>query len=129
MADRIPTSTDNEVKKRRLSGFSPQSGEEPTTLSRSTAGVSELLTIVAAELKAHAPYTILGTATGLIIMVAFVVMDVPRTVSVTLFWSLHPLHVLLAPGDNRHVHTPWPTHLVDYRRRRICRLGGHCDPQ
>jgi hypothetical protein len=54
------------------------------------------LTLLTTEMKRHVPFTMLGTLTGVIIMVAFVVLDVPRTVSVTLFWSLHPLHVLLS---------------------------------
>ncbi|NLZ01173.1 MAG: hypothetical protein GXY25_11600 [Pirellulaceae bacterium] len=52
--------------------------------------------LVAAELKAHAPFTMLGTATGVAIMAAFAVMEVPRSISAVLFWSLHPLHVLLS---------------------------------
>jgi len=55
-----------------------------------------LLSIVSAELRAHAPYTMLGAATGVVIMAAFVVLKVPRPVSVVLFWSLHPLHVVLS---------------------------------
>lgn len=96
MADRISTSTEGEVKEPSLSGSERRSDDDPTTLTKSPAGVGGPLTIVAAELKAHAPYTMLGTATGLVIMVAFVVMDVPRTISVTMFWTLHPLHVLLS---------------------------------
>ncbi len=55
-----------------------------------------LLTRVSTELKLHVPFTMAGTLTGVVIMVAFIVLDVPRTISVTLFWSLHPLHVLLS---------------------------------
>jgi len=54
------------------------------------------LALVTTEMKRHVPFTMLGTLTGILIMVAFVVLDVPRPVSVTLFWSLHPLHVLLS---------------------------------
>ena len=48
------------------------------------------------ELKAHAPFTILGTLTGVAIMLIFAVVNAPRAVSVGLFWSMHPLHVLLS---------------------------------
>lgn len=65
----------------------------PTTRS---SRVRDVLTLVATELKAHAPFTMLGTATGIIIMVAFAAADMPRPVSVSLFWYLHPLHVLLS---------------------------------
>jgi hypothetical protein len=54
------------------------------------------LVLVTTEMKRHVPFTMLGTLTGIVIMLAFVVLAVPRTVSVTLFWSLHPLHVLLS---------------------------------
>jgi hypothetical protein len=54
------------------------------------------LALVSAEMKRHVPFTLLGTATGVVLMVLFMVGHVPRPVSVTLFWSLHPLHVLLS---------------------------------
>ncbi len=53
-------------------------------------------TLLTVEMRRHVPFTMLGTLTGILIMVAFVFLDVPRAVSVTLFWSLHPLHVLLS---------------------------------
>ena len=48
------------------------------------------------ELKAHAPFTAFGTLTGVAIMGLIVYADVPRSASSTLFWILHPLHVLLS---------------------------------
>ena len=48
------------------------------------------------ELKAHAPFTMFGTLTGIAIMVVLLVAQVPRSFSASLFWSLHPLHVLLS---------------------------------
>ena len=48
------------------------------------------------ELKAHAPFTAFGALTGIVIMVVIVYAQVPRSASSTLFWTLHPLHVLLS---------------------------------
>jgi hypothetical protein len=62
----------------------------------STAPPSSMLGIVGKELRAHAPFTLLGTLTGIAIMVFFAVTEVPRSFSVGLFWGLHPLHVLLS---------------------------------
>jgi hypothetical protein len=51
---------------------------------------------VGRELKAHAPFTMLGTLTGAAIMVVLVIAHVPRSYSASLFWGFHPLHVLLS---------------------------------
>jgi hypothetical protein len=48
------------------------------------------------ELRAHAPFTAFGASTGIIIMAVFFCAEVPRSVSATLFWALHPFHVLLS---------------------------------
>jgi hypothetical protein len=72
-------------------------GRDPPNKSGTrSSGSDRLVTLVTTELKAHAPFTLLGTLTGLVIMVAMITMNVPSTISVTLFWSLHPLHVLLS---------------------------------
>ncbi len=54
------------------------------------------LKVILRELKAHVPFTALGTLTGAIVLVCIVWGQVPRSVSETLFWTLHPLHVLLS---------------------------------
>ena len=51
---------------------------------------------VAAELRAHAPFTAFGTLTGIVIMAAFLQFRVPGEGSAALFWVFHPLHVLLS---------------------------------
>ncbi|MDH5696692.1 MAG: hypothetical protein OEZ00_08885 [Dehalococcoidia bacterium] len=51
---------------------------------------------IAIELKDHAPFTALGAITGIIIMVIIVLGNVPAQISETVFYSLHPLHVLLS---------------------------------
>jgi hypothetical protein len=51
---------------------------------------------IAHELKEHAPFTALGALTGIIITVIIVLGNVPSHVSNTIFYTLHPLHVLLS---------------------------------
>jgi hypothetical protein len=48
------------------------------------------------ELVTHAPFTAVGAATGIAIFIPFVLLHVPRDVAQWLFWTLHPLHVLLS---------------------------------
>ena len=55
-----------------------------------------MLSNIGKELKAHAPFTVVGALTGVAIMAVFVTAEVPRSVSARLFWGLHPLHVLLS---------------------------------
>jgi len=46
------------------------------------------------ELRAHAPFTLFGTFTGIIIMVFS--LKLPYRISYNIFYVLHPLHVLLS---------------------------------
>jgi hypothetical protein len=55
-----------------------------------------MLKSISDELRAHAPFTAFGALTGIGIMVVIVYAEVPRSASSTLFWTLHPLHVLLS---------------------------------
>ena len=48
------------------------------------------------ELKIHAPFTMLGALAGIAVMAGIVYSGVPRSVSETLFWIFHPLHVFLS---------------------------------
>jgi len=48
------------------------------------------------ELKAHAPFTALGAVTGIIIMVIILITDVSASISEAVFYTLHPLHVVLS---------------------------------
>lgn len=52
--------------------------------------------VIATELREHAPFTAFGTVTGIIIMAAFIQFQISREISSTLFWALHPLHVLVS---------------------------------
>jgi hypothetical protein len=51
---------------------------------------------IAHELRNHAPFTAFGTATGLVIMAVIIQVRLPREMSSALFWTFHPLHVLLS---------------------------------
>ncbi len=48
------------------------------------------------ELKRHIPFTALGAVTGVVIMVAVVLGNVPSEISYTAFHILHPIHVVLS---------------------------------
>jgi hypothetical protein len=52
--------------------------------------------IIAKELRIHAPFTAFGTFTGIVIMAGIIHADLSREVSASLFWTFHPLHVLLS---------------------------------
>ena len=51
---------------------------------------------ISTEMRRHAPFTFAGTATGVVIMAGFMLGHVPQGVSEALFWTFHPLHVLLS---------------------------------
>jgi len=55
-----------------------------------------MLRRIAKELKEHIPFTALGALTGIIITVIIVLGNVPSHISHTIFYTLHPLHVLLS---------------------------------
>lgn len=46
------------------------------------------------ELKEHAPFTIFGASTGIIIM--FLFRQIPSGISHNIFYTLHPMHVVLS---------------------------------
>ena len=52
--------------------------------------------LVRRELLAHAPYTALGTLSGMLVLGLLLWSRAPQTVSLRLFWLFHPLHVLLS---------------------------------
>jgi hypothetical protein len=51
---------------------------------------------IALELKLHAPFTAFGALTGIAIMVAILYAELPTSTVERLFWTAHPLHVLLS---------------------------------
>lgn len=68
---------------------------------------------ISEELKHHAPFTIFGALTGIIIMVVF--RKIPEKISYDIFYVFHPIHVLLSAlvtasiyqlhtcGDGKHI--------------------------
>jgi hypothetical protein len=57
---------------------------------------TSILTRIFCELKHHAPFTALGTLSGIAVMFVLTYARVPRSLSNDLFWFLHPGHVLLS---------------------------------
>ncbi|MFA4973971.1 MAG: hypothetical protein WC683_15280 [bacterium] len=72
------------------------------------------------QLKRHAPFTALGTLTGIAIMLVMSAVNASRGVSETLFWGLHPLHVLLSAfvtAAMYRIHSPgklWQAIFIGY---------------
>ena len=72
------------------------------------------------QLRRHAPFTAIGTASGVVILLVLAWTRVPRGVSEVLFWGLHPLHVLLSAlvtAAMYRLHSPGrlvPTILIGY---------------
>lgn len=75
---------------------------------------------IAKELRIHAPFTAVGAATGVAIMLAVIYLRLSVEVSVALFWTFHPLHVLLsalvttAMYRNHGGQGVWRTLLIGY---------------
>jgi len=88
-----------------------------TTLPPSIVGS---LRMMARELRTHAPFTLLGTLTGIVIIVVFSVASVPHSISTVLFWTLHPTHVMLSAivtAGMYRLHSAgrlWPTIAIGY---------------
>lgn len=49
---------------------------------------------IAKELKNHAPFTVFGALTGIVIMIFF--RKVPSNMAFNIFYTLHPMHVVLS---------------------------------
>ena len=58
--------------------------------------MNQRFTIVLRELRAHVPLTALGTLSGVVVLALIIWTQIPQAISTTLFWILHPLHVLLS---------------------------------
>jgi hypothetical protein len=57
------------------------------------------------QLIRHAPFTAFGAATGIIIMVAIIFSNTPTGLSNTLFYTLHPIHVVLSALVTTSIYT------------------------
>jgi hypothetical protein len=55
-----------------------------------------MLKRIAIELLRHIPFTAAGAASGIIIMVVIVLGNVPASISETIFYTLHPIHIILS---------------------------------
>jgi len=55
-----------------------------------------MLKRIALELVKHAPFTLMGAVVGIIIMVIIDVSNTPSEISKTLFYTLHPLHIVFS---------------------------------
>ncbi|MCF7854033.1 MAG: DUF5353 domain-containing protein [Candidatus Pacebacteria bacterium] len=56
----------------------------------------KVLHTIAAELREHVPFTIFGTVTGIVILALIVSLNIPPEFSHGLFWTFHPIHVILS---------------------------------
>ena len=88
--------------------------------SRPRRSFGSILGVIGQELRAHAPFTLVGALTGIAIMLIVTLAGVPRSVSAVLFWGTHPLHVVLsalvtAGIYRRHsIGKLWRTILIGY---------------
>jgi len=71
-----------------------------------------MLKRIITELKEHAPFTALGALTGIIIMAIIVLAEVPSGISHTVFYTLHPIHIVLSALVTTAMY-------VRYRQRKI----------
>ena len=55
-----------------------------------------ILRCIGHELVEHAPFTAVGAVAGIIVMVIIHFSNAPREVSHALFYTLHPLHIVLS---------------------------------
>jgi len=55
-----------------------------------------MLRLILAELKAHSSFTILGALTGIFFMLLYASFSIPARLSYNIFYTLHPMHVLLS---------------------------------
>lgn len=57
---------------------------------------SRRLPVICHELRAHVPFTALGSLSGALLLGLLVWTQAPESLSASLFWTLHPLHVVLS---------------------------------
>lgn len=55
-----------------------------------------MLKLIFSELRSHAPFTSFGAFTGIVLMILFSTITIPAKLSYGIFYTLHPLHVLLS---------------------------------
>ncbi len=65
-------------------------------MNKSTIEKTGRFKLIIKELARHVPFTAFGAVTGLIIMVVVVFGGIPSNVSHTVFYTLHPVHIVLS---------------------------------
>lgn len=79
-----------------------------------------MLRQVLRELGRHVPYTAAGAVGGIAVMLAIVLSEAPKGVSEGLFYTLHPLHVVLSAVATTSMYRrgekgrPWVAMVVGY---------------
>ncbi len=79
-----------------------------------------MLKLITHELREHAPFTALGAISGIIILMIMLRLDVIPGVSSTVFYVLHPLHIVLSAMVTTAMYRKygngklWTTVLVGY---------------
>ncbi len=82
-----------------------------------------MLREITSELKRHIPFTIIGAATGIVLVIIFVASGNLQSVaaaSPTIFYTLHPLHVVLSAAATTAMYRKhsggglWRTVLIGY---------------
>ena len=74
-----------------------------------------MLKQICKELKIHAPFTIFGAMTGIIIIALF--QKLPSNLSYNIFYILHPIHVVLSALVTASM----------YKLHKCERVSGKCD--
>jgi len=79
-----------------------------------------MLKRIAWQLAEHAPFTALGAVAGIIVMVIIYFLNAPRDISSALFYTLHPLHIVLSALATTAIYrrhkrgSLWATILIGY---------------
>ena len=79
-----------------------------------------MLKRIAWQLAEHAPFTAVGAVAGIIVMVIIYFFNVPREISSALFYTLHPLHIVLSALATTAIYRQhkrgklWVTILIGY---------------
>ncbi len=64
--------------------------------ANSSRRTRSFLQLLRHEMQSHAPFTFLGAVSGIAILVVFLISGASSEIAERVFWSLHPLHVLLS---------------------------------
>jgi len=79
-----------------------------------------MLKRIAWQLAEHAPFTAVGAVAGIIVMVIIYFFNAPREISSALFYTLHPLHIVLSALATTAIYRRhkrgklWATILIGY---------------